>query len=100
MNRTIDVEITARIPGGSGGGDVTVTLGAWTTSVTVGSRWTTHRFSVDAGAAEAGLSALTVTWPDLAEGPTRWTRVLADLAHDRVPDLHPVFGEVHSLVVA
>ena len=89
------IALTARTPDN---GSIRVTLGEWSTPLAVHTHWATHRFTIPSDASEPGLQMLTITWPELPQGPDRWRAALTELAHDRTPELHPVFGEVFSLI--
>jgi hypothetical protein len=84
--------ITAR----TRGGPATIALGGWQARLPVGERWSTVELEVPAGAVAPGVHPLAVHWamPDEAG---RWDEALAALAADHQLELHPIFGEVHSL---
>ncbi len=94
----VGLELTARIPEGQGEVEAAVN-GSVIGSVPVGERWTKGSLRVPASALKAGLNRLTLRWPDPppVEGdPFRTVLERLDLGLEA--DLHPVFGEVFSLV--
>jgi hypothetical protein len=95
----VGLELTARLPEG-GQGEVEATVnGVRVGTFSVGERWTKGALRVPAAALRAGLNRLTLRWPDPppVEGdPFRTVIERLDLGLEA--DLHPVFGEVFSLV--
>ncbi len=65
-----------------------------------GSSWTRTTIRVKRGQLEAGINKVSILWPRLRpEGDAAMKAILGRLAHGIPTDLHPVFGEVASLVV-
>ena len=78
-------------------GEIQVTVGAWSAIASVSTTWTSVKLRIPADAAAPGLRALQVSWPHLKPGARRWSQPVHALADDRPGELHPIFGEVHSL---
>jgi len=96
--RNVELELTARVPEGQGEVEAEVN-GVRVGVFPVGERWTKGTLRVPAVALRAGLNRLTLRWPDPppVEGdPFRPVIERLDLGLEA--DLHPVFGEVFSLV--
>jgi phenylpyruvate tautomerase PptA (4-oxalocrotonate tautomerase family) len=94
----VNLELTARVPEGQGDVEVAVN-GTAIGTLPVGERWTKGALRVPAAALKAGLNRLTLRWPDPppVEGdPFRTVLERLDLGLEA--DLHPVFGEVFSLL--
>jgi hypothetical protein len=92
------LDLTARIP--EGGGEVQAAVnGTEIGTLPVGQRWARGTLRVPAATLHPGLNRLTLRWPDppSVEGdPFRPVIERLDLGLEA--DLHPVFGEVFSLV--
>lgn len=96
--RDVGLELTARVPEGQGEVQAAVN-GVDVGALPVGERWTRGSLRVPASALRAGLNRLTLRWPDpppVQEDPFRTVLERLDLGLEA--DLHPVFGEVFSLV--
>src|SRR4028119_1570568 len=93
----VDLELTARAPAGSeGAGGVTVD-GRDAGELRAGRRWTRSRLRLRS--LSPGLHRLTLRWPDLPPGPEDpFLPVIERLELGLPAELHPVFGEVWSLV--
>jgi phenylpyruvate tautomerase PptA (4-oxalocrotonate tautomerase family) len=95
----VGLELTARLPEGGQGEIEAAVNGVRVGVFPVGERWTKESLRVPASALRAGLNRLTLRWPDPppVEGdPFRTVLERLDLGLEA--DLHPVFGEVFSLV--
>lgn len=96
-SREVELELTARAPAGNCG-EVEVSVdGRAMGTLRVGERWTKSRLRLTAG---AGLHRLTLRWPDLPAtgGDNPLVPAIERLELGLPADLHPVFGEVWSLV--
>jgi hypothetical protein len=96
--RDVDLVLTARAPEN---GPVGVLVdGRPVGALAVGGRWTKSRLRLPAGLLGAGLHRLTLRWPDLPPdvGDNPLLPAIERLELGRPADLHPVFGEVWSLV--
>lgn len=97
--RDVHLELTARLPEGGQGVVQAAVNGRDVGTLPVGERWAKGSFRVPAAALRAGLNRVTLCWPDPppVEGdPFRTVLERLDLGLEA--DLHPVFGEVFSLV--
>lgn len=97
--RDVDLELTARLPEGGRGEVEAAVNGGRVGAFPAGERWTKGSLRVPAAALRPGLNRLTLRWPDPppVEGdPFRAVRERLELGLEA--DLHPVFGEVFSLV--
>ena len=95
----VGLELTARLPEGGQGEVQAAVNGAQVGTFAVGERWTKGALRIPAAALRAGLNRLSLRWPDPppVEGdPFRPVLERLDLGLEA--DLHPVFGEVFSLV--
>ncbi len=94
--REIELTLTARC----GGGEVEVAVnGEEVGTVPVGERWTETSLRVPIRLLRPGLNRLTLRWPDpppLEDEPLRPAIERLELGVEA--DLHPVFGEVFSLL--
>lgn len=89
------VRLTVRAPAA---GEIRLLLGDWSTDHAVGPTWTTFEIGIPGDAGVPGIHPLQLTWPRLAPGAQRWQSMLGTLARDRPARLHPVFGEVHTVL--
>lgn len=65
----------------------------------IGHRWTCHAFSVARENMRIGTNKLTVHWPRLSSDGDAATKQIRERLEQGVPaNLHPVFGELRSLV--
>ncbi|MFL6292806.1 MAG: hypothetical protein ACJ759_18085 [Thermoanaerobaculia bacterium] len=96
--RDVELELTARLPEGQGEVEAEVN-GLRVGTLPVGERWTKGSLRVPAAALRAGLNRLNLRWPDPppVEGDP-FLPVIERLDLGLEADLHPVFGEVFSLV--
>ncbi|HYU35686.1 MAG TPA: hypothetical protein VEW48_26315 [Thermoanaerobaculia bacterium] len=97
--REVDLELTARAPSRNTGEIGVLVDGRPAGHLGVGERWTRSRLRLPAGLLGAGLHRLTLRWPALP--PARDEPLLP--AAERLElglaaDLHPVFGEIWSLL--
>lgn len=97
--REVELELTARAPAGHAGEVGLFLDGRPVGALRVGERWTRSRLRVAAG---GGLHRLTLRWPDLpaSGGDNPLVPAIERLELGLPADLHPVFGEVWSLVVS
>ena len=96
--REVELELTARAPAGNAGEVGVFVDGRPVGTLRVGERWTRSRLRLAAG---GGLHRLTLGWPDLpAQGDNPLVPAIERLELGLPADLHPVFGEVWSLVVS
>jgi hypothetical protein len=94
----VDLELTARAPGRNSGEVDVFVDGRAAGALSVGERWTRSRLRL--ALPSPGLHRLTLRWPDLpASGEDDPLRPVIERLELGLPaDLHPVFGEVWSLV--
>ncbi|HKH43221.1 MAG TPA: hypothetical protein VKM72_01010 [Thermoanaerobaculia bacterium] len=96
--REVELELTARAPAGNAGEVGVLVDGRAVGALRVGARWTRSRVRVPAG---GGLHRLTLRWPDLPpSGDNPLSPAIERLELGLPADLHPVFGEVWSLMVS
>jgi hypothetical protein len=102
--RRVALELTARLPGresaGQRGGRVTVAVnGRAAGELELASRWTTGRLTVPRRLLRRGLNRVVLRWPPpSADGERALEAALCRLEEGLEADLHPVFGEIWSLV--
>jgi len=99
--RDVALELTARLPDReSAGGRVTVTVnGRAAGELELASRWTKGRLTVPRRLLRRGLNRVVLRWPPPPAGGERALEAaLRRLEEGLEADLHPVFGEVWSLV--
>jgi hypothetical protein len=71
--------------------------------VPASSEWRTWKIVLPGEAVRTGINELTICWPHLAEdvdGEKPLEAIADDLLADIVPELYPVFGEIHSLTLS
>jgi len=98
--REVDLELTARAPAGNPG-EIDVLLdGQSAGTLSLGERWTRSRLRLPAGLLGAGLHRLTLRWPDLlaSAGDDPLLPAIERLELGLPAEVHPVFGEVWSLM--
>ena len=97
--RDVDLELTARLPEG-GQGEVEVAVnGARIGSLAVRERWTRGSLRIPAAMLKQGLNRIDLRWPDpLPAGEDPFKMVIDRLDLGLEADLHPVFGEVFTLL--
>ena len=97
--RDVELELTARLPEG-GEGEVELEVnGVRIGALPVRERWTKSSLRVPAALLQKGLNRLALRWPDpppAGEDPFRI--VIERLESGLEADLHPVFGEVFTLL--
>lgn len=101
--RDLALDLTLRLPGLPGRtGQVTVAVnGEETGTVAAGGRWSRSGLRLPKESLRCGLNRLTLRWPDLpAAGEEPLAPAIERLERGVEADLHPVFGEVWSLVAA
>lgn len=92
----VDLELTARAPAGNEGAVGVFLDGESAGELRVGRRWTRSRLRLRVS---PGLHRLTLRWPDLPAGPDDPLLPVIERLELGLPaELHPVFGEVWSLV--
>ena len=91
----VAVEITARLPAGRRGRATVLLDGARIGSFVLGERWQRVPLRV---AARPGLNRLTIAWPALPGGEGALDDAIARLELGLEADVHPVFGEVFSVL--
>lgn len=96
--REVDLELSARAPAGNAGTVEVLLDGQPAGTLTVGERWTRSRLRL--AVPSSGLHRLTLRWPELpgSGGGDPLLAVIERLEMGLPADLHPVFGEVWSLV--
>ena len=111
----VELTITARLPlaggpeEGSAGqgrvlgqvlGQVLVTVNNETSgSISLGVTWSRQVVRLDRGLLKKGINTITLHWPQpTAPGDEALERVIQQLELGWEADLHPVFGEIYSLV--
>jgi len=102
--RDVELELSARlpaaVPGESRSGRIGVAVnGAAAGAVDAGERWTRARLRLDRGSLRRGLNRLSLRWPlPDADGEIVLTAAVERLELGIAADLHPVCGEIFSLV--
>lgn len=97
--REIDLELTARAPAGNPGTVDVLVDGQRAGTLAAGERWTRSRLRLCVPS--PGLHRLTLRWPELpAAGDDPLRPAIERLELGLPADLHPVFGEVWSLVAS
>ena len=96
--REVELELTARAPARNAGTVEVFLDGRPTGTLTVGERWTKSRLRL--AVPSEGLHRLTLRWPELpvSGGADPLVAAIERLELGLPADLHPVFGEVWSLV--
>lgn len=99
----LELVLTARLPAAPGSGaEATARLAVnehEIGAIALGREWRSARLDVPAPALHPGLNRLTVRWPPPPPaGDSPLTAVADRLALGLAADLHPVFGEVWSLL--
>jgi hypothetical protein len=95
--RELELELTARALAGNEGTVNVAMDGKDAGELRVGRRWTRSRLRLRG--LSAGLHRLTLRWPDLPPGPEDPLLPVIERLELGLPaELHPVFGEVWSLV--
>ncbi len=100
----VELELTARLPsplaGGSRRGRIGVTVnGAAVGGAAAEERWSRAWLRVERGGLRPGLNRLTLHWPLPEEnGESRVTAAIERLELGIAADLHPVYGEIFSLL--
>ena len=97
--RDVELELTARLPEG-GEGDVEIAVnGTAVGTFRVGALWSKGPLCVPASHLQPGLNRLTLRWPDPppVEG-NPFQQVIERLEQGLAADLHPVFGEIFSIL--
>jgi hypothetical protein len=98
-DRDLDVELTVRLPGGEGRVAVAVN-GREIGSFAAGERWTRAHLRIPRPALRTGLNRLTLRWPAPPPlGGDPFAAAIERLELGLAADLHPVFGEVFSLLL-
>jgi hypothetical protein len=94
--RRVEIELIARLP--DEGEVEPVVNGTALQSLYFDDQWLRHGFTVPATLLRPGLNRLTLRWPspELEDDP--FEPVIERLELGRAADLHPVFGEVFSLI--
>ena len=96
--REVELEITLRRPAGPGTVRLAVN-GEEIGTVEVTGRWTRSALRIEPRSLRRGLNRLTLRWPLLlGDGETALQAAAERLEVGVAADLHPVFGEVYSLV--
>jgi len=94
--RKIELELIARLPDE---GDVEPAVnGTALQPFYVDSDWTRNMFDVPARLLRPGLNRLTLRWPSPEVKADPFKRAIEHLELGQAADLHPVFGEVSSLI--
>jgi hypothetical protein len=94
--RTVELELTARL---SRKGEVEpVVNGTALKPLHLDSQWVKYVFTVPASLLRPGLNRLILRWPSPKLDDNPFKPVLERLEVGTAADLHPVFGEVYSLI--
>jgi hypothetical protein len=98
----IQVRITSRIQEGGAGQDAVVRVnGAPVHRFEATARWQSTLFSVQKDVLAKGINELEIRWPEKSwAGPDRVARIVKALEAGRVPEVGPIHGEVHALVIS
>jgi hypothetical protein len=102
--RDVALELTARLPAIAGfparaGAAVVRVGGCEVGRCSLGESWTRRRFEVPRRAFRPGFNRVTVEWPPLPPAGDEAVRgVLRELEIGREAAVHPVFGEIGSLL--
>ncbi|HEX9940465.1 MAG TPA: hypothetical protein VGG03_00500, partial [Thermoanaerobaculia bacterium] len=102
-SRDVELELTARLPSTTGKnrwGRIGVAVNGREAGVADAvKRWTRTLLRVDRGSLRSGLNRLTLRWPAPDEdGGAALEAAIARLELGIAADLHPVFGEIFSLI--
>lgn len=101
-DQDVDLELTARLPAIEGfasrtGAAVVRVGGREVERIPLGEAWTRRRFRVSE--LRPGFNRVTVEWPSLPPaGDEAMCSILRDLEMGRGAAIHPVFGEIASLI--
>ncbi|MES1245983.1 MAG: hypothetical protein ABUT39_30530 [Acidobacteriota bacterium] len=94
--RDVELELIARVPDE---GEIEPAVnGTLLQPFHVDGRWTRTAFQAPAALLRPGLNRLTLRWPSPGLGADPFERAIERLELGQAADLHPVFGEVFSLV--
>jgi hypothetical protein len=97
-DRDVDLDVTLRRPEGAGEVSMAVNQEEIGTIATA-ERWTRASFCIERRHLRRGLNRLTLGWPlALRDGETALAAVTERLEIGVAADLHPVFGELFSLL--
>jgi hypothetical protein len=96
--RDVEIEISMRVP--FGGGNIKIEVnGGDVGSVEGGERWVKTAIRIDRQSLRRGLNRLALRWPmPAARGEDALAAAADRLEIGVAADLHPVFGEVFSLI--
>lgn len=100
--QTVELDLTARLPPIAGQprhGDVTVAIDGQSLGLLpLRETWSRHRLRIPTEVLGNVIHRLRLSWPPLPkDGSAALEEALDRLALGREADLHPIFGEVHSL---
>ena len=100
-SRAIDCSLTLRIRHTvDGRSRVRVSVnGTLVARLTVGPRWTRHRFSLGESLVTCGVNRVTVEWPK-RQDPAGFTRAATALMDGRVPDFYPSYGDICAFLAS
>ncbi len=105
--RDVSLALTARLPAGEDSatgagrrGTVRVAVGGrWAGNLELGARWSTRSLKLAGALLRPGMNRITLRWPPPPpRGEAALAAAVRRLEEGLPADLHPVFGEVWSLV--
>lgn len=94
--RKVELELIARLP--DEGEVETVVNGTALETLYFDDEWLKNEFVIPASLLHPGLNRLTLRWPSPALDDEPFESAIERLELGRAADLHPVFGEVFSLI--
>jgi hypothetical protein len=89
------LELTVRLPGGSGEAEVALN-GAVRERLSLDGSWRTEVLELPAGALRRGLNELEISWPFAAAPKGELERAAHRLERGIFPDVYPAYGEIHT----
>jgi hypothetical protein len=98
----MQVRITSRTSEGGAGEDAVVRVnGVPVYSFEATTRWHSTLFHVQKDVLAKGINELEIIWPEKSwAGPDRVARIVKALESGRVPEVGPIHGEIHTLLVS
>ena len=96
--RKVRIELTARLPYQEEGEVEPVVNGTVLRPLHLDEEWRKKAFTVPASLLHPGLNRLTLRWPLPGIDARPFERAIERLEIGTAADLHPVFGEVFSLI--
>lgn len=97
----VELDLTCRLPAGSEGAPVRVTVNGGQVLAQPGAcRWQHYSVLVPGALVRQGMNEVRIWWPvpDLGRGEQNLARAADALERGGYPELFPVFGELHTFV--